>query len=314
MKKPGLILEFALKDKSLLKKEINLQNSLASSTTDGDFDVMVNEVVSREPLITSKHRPLIHKLLKTLYQKLKDDAQAELVNRDYYLSKVLRTHILPLTNCAFNKSGDKFITGSYDRTCKVFETESGNELFTLEGHRNVVYAISFNNPYGDKIVTASFDRSCKLWDAATGNLCNTFCGHEMEIVCVETNPLDAANIATGSMDKTARIWDTESGACLHTLIGHGAEVISLHYDTCGKHVITGSFDNTVRMWDVRQGRSVRQFVGHTGEISSTQFNFSVSPLFPAQNSFIMLPFFLFRFIDKVLKKSTLISLQHFAAS
>lgn len=34
-------------------------------------------------------------------------------------SQVLRAHILPLTNCAFNKSGDRFITGSYDRTCKV---------------------------------------------------------------------------------------------------------------------------------------------------------------------------------------------------
>jgi hypothetical protein len=33
--------------------------------------------------------------------------------------QVLRAHILPLTNCAFNKSGDRFITGSYDRTCKV---------------------------------------------------------------------------------------------------------------------------------------------------------------------------------------------------
>lgn len=35
------------------------------------------------------------------------------------LRQILRAHILPLTNCAFNKSGDKFITGSYDRTCKV---------------------------------------------------------------------------------------------------------------------------------------------------------------------------------------------------
>ena len=36
--------------------------------------------------------------------------------------QVLRAHILPLTNCAFNKSGDRFITGSYDRTCKVRPT------------------------------------------------------------------------------------------------------------------------------------------------------------------------------------------------
>ena len=75
---------------------------------------------------------------------------------DFFLFKILRAHILPLTNCAFNKSGDKFITGSYDRTCKVWNTISGDELLTLEGHRNVVYAIAFNNPYGDKIITGSF--------------------------------------------------------------------------------------------------------------------------------------------------------------
>ena len=77
-------------------------------------------------------------------------------NSDYYLFKILRAHILPLTNCAFNKQGDKFITGSYDRTCKIWRTETGEELLTLEGHRNVVYAIGFNNPWGDKIITGSF--------------------------------------------------------------------------------------------------------------------------------------------------------------
>ena len=34
-------------------------------------------------------------------------------SNDFFLFKILRAHILPLTNCAFNKSGDKFITGSF---------------------------------------------------------------------------------------------------------------------------------------------------------------------------------------------------------
>jgi len=75
---------------------------------------------------------------------------------NYFLFKILRAHILPLTNCAFNKAGDKFITGSYDRTCKVWDTATGEELLSLEGHRNVVYAIAFNKPFGDKIITGSF--------------------------------------------------------------------------------------------------------------------------------------------------------------
>ena len=39
---------------------------------------------------------------------------------------------------------------------QVWNTNTGEELLTLEGHRNVVYAIAFNNPYGDKIITGSF--------------------------------------------------------------------------------------------------------------------------------------------------------------
>lgn len=42
----------------------------------------------------------------------------------------------------------RFITGSYDRTCKVWDTESGEDVLTLEGHKNVVYCIAFNNPFG----------------------------------------------------------------------------------------------------------------------------------------------------------------------
>lgn len=86
----------------------------------------------------------------------------------FALFKVLRAHLLPLTNCAFNKSGDKFITGSYDRTCKVWDTNTGQELLSLDEHNNVVYCMAFNNPFGDKIVTGSFDKKAKIWDANTG--------------------------------------------------------------------------------------------------------------------------------------------------
>jgi dynein assembly factor with WDR repeat domains 1 len=94
-----------------------------------------------------------HSFFLELIEKLESNESSS-----FYLFKILRAHILPLTNCAFNKSGDKFITGSYDRTCKVWNTLTGDEILTLEGHRNVVYAIAFNNPYGDKIITGSFGK------------------------------------------------------------------------------------------------------------------------------------------------------------
>jgi len=89
-------------------------------------------------------------------------------------------------------------------------------MHTLEGHKNVVYAIAFNNPFGDKIVTGSFDKTCKLWDANTGQLYYTLRGHSTEIVCLSFNP-QSTIIATGSMDNTAKLWDVERGAELCTL-------------------------------------------------------------------------------------------------
>ncbi len=96
----------------------------------------------------------------------------------FKLFTVLRAHLLPLTNCAFNKAGDKFITGSYDRTCRVWDTESGTELLSLEEHKNVVYTMAFNNPFGNLIMTGSFDKTAKIWDSNTGEMKNTLKGHK----------------------------------------------------------------------------------------------------------------------------------------
>lgn len=70
------------------------------------------------------------------------------MDQSFGLFKTLKAHQLPLTNCAFNKNGSKFITGSYDRTCKVWDTVTGELLLNLEGHLNVVYTMAFNIPYG----------------------------------------------------------------------------------------------------------------------------------------------------------------------
>ena len=67
-----------------------------------------------------------------------------------------------MTNCAFNKNGDKFITGSYDQTCNIWDTDTGAIIHKLKSHKNVVYAISFNLPYGDKVATGSFDSTAKV--------------------------------------------------------------------------------------------------------------------------------------------------------
>merc|ERR1719424_72383 len=260
---PGIILEYEQANE-LRNKSIDLLNLSAET----DVELILDQIIQHEPLIKESRRSQLRKLIFKLIEK-----QELNEHQNFYLFKILRAHILPLTNCAFNKSGDRFITGSYDRTCKVWDTNTGEEMLTLEGHKNVVYAIAFNNPYGDKIVTGSFDKTARLWDSITGELYYTLRGHDKEIVCVGFNP-QGNIIATGSTDNTAILWDVETGKQLAILEEHEAEIVSLHFNTDGDKLVTGSFDNTCRVWDVSQGQCMRALQGHEGEISSCQFNYA----------------------------------------
>ena len=104
-----------------------------------DVEALLSQIAASEPMVTETKKGHLRKLIYKLLEK-----QQQPPGGSFSLFKVLRAHILPLTNCAFNKSGDRFITGSYDRTCKVWNTFTGEEVATLEGHKNVVYAIAFN--------------------------------------------------------------------------------------------------------------------------------------------------------------------------
>ena len=108
-----------------------------------DIDRLIDQILLEEPLISDSRKPQLKKLIEKLIEKQRENQE-----QNFKLFKVLRAHLLPLTNCAFNKNGSKFITGSYDRTCKVWDTMSGDELLSLDEHSNVVYTMAFNNPYG----------------------------------------------------------------------------------------------------------------------------------------------------------------------
>jgi dynein assembly factor with WDR repeat domains 1 len=86
-------------------------------------------------------------------------------------------------------------------------------LQTLTGHKNVVYALSFNLPFGDKVGTGSFDTTAKLWNIKDGTCLSTFRGHQGEIVCLSFDP-QSLYMATGSMDKTAKVWNLETNQLL----------------------------------------------------------------------------------------------------
>ena len=61
------------------------------------------------------------------------------------------------------------MTGSYDKTAKLWDLESGRCLHTFAGHTDRISAVAVT-PNGSKVVTGSGDHTVKFWDLRTGQL------------------------------------------------------------------------------------------------------------------------------------------------
>lgn len=145
------------------------------------------------------------------------DRQKEgLIFGRYDLSLKLSPHIFPITNIGYNKSGSLLVTGSHDRTAKVINTQTGQTLFTLVGHSNVVFVAMFNSPFNDRILTGSLDKTLKIWDSSTGSLLRTYICPS-EVLCVSVHQKKANLVCCGCLTGECIVWDiidNKEVACL----------------------------------------------------------------------------------------------------
>ncbi|KIO23425.1 hypothetical protein M407DRAFT_78084 [Tulasnella calospora MUT 4182] len=183
------------------------------------------------------------------------------------------------------------ITGSYDRTVRVWNMETGQEVHRLLGHTRAVRALQFDEC---KLVTGSMDRTLRLWNWRTGQCIRTLEGHTAGVVCLA---FDSNILVSGSVDKTVKVWNFRTGDCF-TLRGHVDWVNSVRiWDRFagiptstgegmdldgvappsqppaldpGKMVFSASDDGTIRLWDLSTRACVRQFEGHVGQVQSIQ--------------------------------------------
>ena len=67
-----------------------------------------------------------------------------------------------INSVCFSPQGDRIVTGSDDKTAKVWDATTGQEVLTLKGHTGRVYSVCFS-PDGTLIVTGSRDGTARIW-------------------------------------------------------------------------------------------------------------------------------------------------------
>jgi WD40 repeat protein len=122
-------------------------------------------------------------------------------------NKVLARHDGAVWSASFSPDGSRIVSGSSDKTVRIWDAVTGDAIRTLEGHTNSVWSASFSSD-GSRIVSGSDDKTVRIWDAVTGDAIRTLEGHTNSVLSASFSP-DGSRIVSGSDDKTVRIWDAQ---------------------------------------------------------------------------------------------------------
>ena len=161
------------------------------------------------------------------------------------------------------------VAGSFG--IRLYDTQTGEELHLLIGHRGIVNSVSFS-PDGETLASGGFDAVLRLWDVRTGGLLRILTGHRGIVYSVSFSP-DGKTLASGGRDATIRLWDVRTGGLLRTLEGHTKGWISsVSFSPDGKTLASGGRDATIRLWDVRTGKLLRTLRMHTSWVRSVSFS------------------------------------------
>ena len=129
---------------------------------------------------------------------------------------------------------------------KLWDVLTGQELFTLQGHRDAIHSLAFS-PDGKWLASASMDTTVKIWDVQNGQLLHTL-QTKAELFDVTFSP-DSSLVAAALNNNTVELWDVASGRLARTL-NHGGEVVSVAFSPDGALLASGAYDSKVYLWGI----------------------------------------------------------------
>nr|XP_035930335.1 kinesin-like protein KIF21A isoform X16 [Halichoerus grypus] len=244
--------------------------------------------ISRQSSLSEKKlpepSPITRRKAYEKAEKSKSKEQKQGIINPFPASKGIRTSPLQCIHIAeghakavlcVDSTDDLLFTGSKDRTCKVWNLVTGQEIMSLGGHPNNVVSVKYCN-YTSLVFTVSTSY-IKVWDirdsakcirtltssgqVTLGDACSASTSRTVAIPSGENQINQIALNPTGTFlyaasGNAVRMWDLKRFQSTGKLTGHLGPVMCLTVDQISNGqdlIVTGSKDHYIKMFDVTEG-------------------------------------------------------------
>jgi len=166
--------------------------------------------------------------------------------------------------------GTLVATGGSDRNVNLWDGVTGQFLYALQGHGDMVRKLTFSAE-GDLLASGSDDGTVIVWDVASGQPRQTWTGDGKSLFSLAFSTDDRWLAAGIGPDVT--VWDVDSGQVQATLEGYvstagrgySSAASDLAFSPDGKLLATAGLDreHSVQLWDVASGQPRDRLQGQT---------------------------------------------------
>jgi WD40 repeat protein len=120
---------------------------------------------------------------------------------------VLSGHTGGVRSLTFLLEGASIVSGSDDRSLKLWDVQTGGVIRTFCGHTDWVVSVSIS-PSHTTIASGSWDKTICLWDIQTGE-CHCILELQKPVYCVTFSPMDSQHLVSVS-GSFIQHWDIDS--------------------------------------------------------------------------------------------------------
>ncbi|MCX5800577.1 MAG: DUF4062 domain-containing protein [Candidatus Eisenbacteria bacterium] len=178
--------------------------------------------------------------------------------------RTLEGHTDGVSALALTPDGRRIVSGSADRTLRLWDLESGQCVRTLGKDIETIESLEVS-PDGRRVVSSCRYRTVRVWDLEGGRCLRTYRGGWGVTEKVTVTPdahlaisyrVDRRLTRCGGplkLDGTLRVWDLDVGDCVRSLVGHRERVRAVVVSADGQIALSVGEDG-IRVWALRTGQ------------------------------------------------------------